>query len=135
MNAMTRKQFNYRKLNCLINAIVLSLILASTTYAQPDGYTSLFMGHSFFRPVADGVAVHPPQAGIAGHSQTVVFAGGCNGAPLSLWNDPVKFGKARENEATTMTIHLPIDNELNVAAIERFREILLERTNKLDSKD
>lgn len=90
MNAMTRKQFNYRKLNCLINAIVLSLILASTTFAQPDGYTSLFMGHSFFRPVANGLAVHPLQAGIAGHSQTVFFAGGCNGAPLSLWNNPVK---------------------------------------------
>ena len=46
-----------------------------------------------------------------------------------------EFGKARENEAMTMTIHLPIANELNVAAIDRFREILLERTNKLDSKD
>lgn len=88
---MTQKQFHLRKLNYLLNAIMLSLMMTSTTLAQPpDGYTSLFMGHSFFRPVADGLAVHPAQAGIVGHSQTVFSAGGCNGAPLSLWNNPGK---------------------------------------------
>ena len=37
-----------------------------------------------------------------------------------------EFGKALENEAVTMTIHLPVSNELNDAAIEQFRAILLE---------
>lgn len=46
-----------------------------------------------------------------------------------------EFGKALENEATTMTIHLPVSNELNDAAIDQFRAILLDRTNKIDSKD
>ena len=46
-----------------------------------------------------------------------------------------KFGKALENEAATMTIHLPVSNELNDAAIDQFRSILLDRTNKIDSKD
>lgn len=33
-----------------------------------------------------------------------------------------------------MTIHLPVINELNNSAIDQFRKILLERTNKIDSK-
>lgn len=45
------------------------------------------------------------------------------------------FGKALENEATTMAIHLPVSNELNVTAIDQFRKKLLARTNDLDSKD
>ena len=52
------------------------------------GYESLFMGHSFFNPVAMGLEIHPAQAGIADHSQTGVYTGGCRGAPLTLWNDP-----------------------------------------------
>ncbi len=46
-----------------------------------------------------------------------------------------EFGNALENEAATMAIHLPVANELNNSAIDKFREILLERTNKIDSKD
>ena len=54
------------------------------------GFNSLFIGHSFFRPFAEGMPDYAAAAGIAGHSQSVVFAGGENGAPLALWNDPIK---------------------------------------------
>ena len=46
-----------------------------------------------------------------------------------------EFGNALENEATTMTIHLPVSNKLNKSAIDEFRTILLNRTNNIDSKD
>lgn len=54
------------------------------------GFNSLFIGHSFFKPFADGMPNYVGAAGIAGHTQSVVFAGGENGAPLALWNDPTK---------------------------------------------
>ena len=46
-----------------------------------------------------------------------------------------EFGNALETEAATMAIHLPVSNELNQSAIDQFREILLERTNRIDTKD
>lgn len=54
------------------------------------GLNSLFIGHSFFRPIAEGMPWHAVEAGIVGHEQEVVFAGGENGAPLALWNDAGK---------------------------------------------
>jgi hypothetical protein len=54
------------------------------------GFNSLFIGHSFFRPFAEGMPDYAAAAGIAGHSQLVVFSGGGTGAPLALWNDPTK---------------------------------------------
>ncbi len=88
---MRQVHANDRTVYRFIYTIAFSLVLVSTTLAQPpNGYEAVFIGHSFFRPVAAGLAVHPAQAGIVGHSQTVISAGGCNGAPLSLWNNPVK---------------------------------------------
>lgn len=55
--------------------------------ASADGMKSLFIGHSFFRPFAEGMAFHAAEAGIVGHTQSVVFAGGANGAPMALWQD------------------------------------------------
>ena len=60
---------------------------------RPDvvtGFDSLFIGHSFFRPFADGMEFHGPNAGFPDHTQEVVMAGGANGAPEALWNDPAK---------------------------------------------
>lgn len=60
---------------------------------RPDvvtGFDSLFIGHSFFRPFADGMELHGPDAGFVDHTQEVVMAGGANGAPEALWNDPTK---------------------------------------------
>jgi len=51
---------------------------------------ALFIGHSFFRPMADGMPAHAEEAGIDGHRQTTVFAGGQKGAPLALWNNESK---------------------------------------------
>ncbi len=54
------------------------------------GFNSLFMGHSFFRPFADEMPFHTAQAGIAGHSQSVIFSGGASGAPQALWENAGK---------------------------------------------
>lgn len=54
------------------------------------GFDSLFMGHSFFRPFAEGMAFHAPNAGFTEHTQDVVFAGSENGAPEALWNNAAK---------------------------------------------
>lgn len=63
-------------------------------YLAPEfrstGFTSLFIGHSFFRPFADGMPDHAARAGIAHHEQTVVFSGGATGAPEALWENPSK---------------------------------------------
>ncbi|MEM8705168.1 MAG: S-layer homology domain-containing protein [Actinomycetota bacterium] len=50
-----------------------------------DGFDSLFIGHSFFRPMAEQMAVLAPMAGFDEHTQTVVFSGGATGAPQGLW--------------------------------------------------
>lgn len=52
-----------------------------------EGFNSLFMGHSFFRPMAEEMPFHAETAGIEGHSQFVEFSGGASGTPLALWND------------------------------------------------
>lgn len=52
-----------------------------------EGYNSLFIGHSFFRPFADNMDPLAKQSGIIGHEQQVVFAGGQNGAPQALWEN------------------------------------------------
>ncbi len=65
--------------------------LASTALPpQSTGFNSLFMGHSFFRPFADGMPFHAAQAGIVGHTQSTVTAGGSNGAPQALWENASK---------------------------------------------
>ena len=81
-----------------IPANVVELALGQTVpplvaVFRPDvvtGFDSLFAGHSFFRPFADGMAVHAPGAGFTDHTQSVVFSGGASGAPEALWNNPVK---------------------------------------------
>lgn len=57
---------------------------------QSTGFNALFIGHSFFRPFADGMPEHAERAGIPEHTQTVVFSGGATGAPEALWNNPQK---------------------------------------------
>jgi hypothetical protein len=66
------------------------LLLTPLTSSAETGYNSLFIGHSFFRPFAEGLPFHATQAGITGHQQTVVFSGGCSGAPQALWEDDEK---------------------------------------------
>jgi len=51
------------------------------------GYNTVFMGHSFFAPIARQIPFHMTQLGIEGHSQHVESSGGETGLPLALWND------------------------------------------------
>lgn len=72
-------------------ALAAALPANRVTAEVPDtGFNSLFIGHSFFRPFADGMPDYSAAAGIAGHSQSVVFNGGANGAPQALWENASK---------------------------------------------
>jgi len=51
------------------------------------GYNTLFMGHSFFAPIARQIPFHMTQLGIDGHSQHVESSPGETGKPLALWED------------------------------------------------
>ena len=55
-----------------------------------DGFDSLFIGHSFFRPMAEKMAVLAPLAGFDAHTQEVVFSGGATGSPEGLWLQDTK---------------------------------------------
>ena len=54
------------------------------------GFDSLFIGHSFFRPMAEEMAVLAPLAGFDAHTQEVVFSGGATGSPEGLWLQDAK---------------------------------------------
>jgi hypothetical protein len=57
---------------------------------RPDvvtGFDSMFIGHSFFRPFAEGMPFHASNAGFSDHTQDDVFGGGANGAPEAMWNN------------------------------------------------
>ncbi|MEM8987752.1 MAG: hypothetical protein AAGC95_13635 [Pseudomonadota bacterium] len=58
--------------------------------ASTTGYKSLFIGHSFFIPIANGMAQHASYAGFTSHQQSTVFSGGATGAPEALWNNASK---------------------------------------------
>ncbi|WP_163931493.1 alpha/beta hydrolase [Paraferrimonas sp. SM1919] len=52
-----------------------------------QGFNTMLMGHSFFRPIAEQLPFHASNAGILGHTQVVEFSGGETGAPMALWQD------------------------------------------------
>jgi hypothetical protein len=54
------------------------------------GFNSVFIGHSFFVPFADGMPFHAQAAGFDDHTQWRFFSGGASGAPLALWNNASK---------------------------------------------
>ena len=54
------------------------------------GFDSLFIGHSFFRPMAEEMAVLAPLADFDAHTQEVVFSGGATGSPEGLWLQDTK---------------------------------------------
>lgn len=55
-----------------------------------DGFRSLYIGHSFFRPFALAMESHAERVGLVDHSQAVLFNGGENGAPQALWENAAK---------------------------------------------
>ena len=84
--------FGIKFLTVLMTIVVIGLSL--TVYASKakavDGQQIVFMGHSFFKPYAELMPEYTANAGIAGHSQTIVFSGGSSGAPEALWNNASK---------------------------------------------
>ena len=78
------------------NAALMALLddPSELFYLEPDfrstGFDSLFIGHSFFRPFAEGMPSHAATAGLVNHTQSGVFAGGGNGAPQALWENATK---------------------------------------------
>jgi hypothetical protein len=71
-------------------AVATLLVVAPSDAFTSEGFNSLFIGHSFFHPFASGMPFHAGQAGIVGHTQSMVTAGGANGAPQALWEDATK---------------------------------------------
>ena len=55
---------------------------------QDKGVNCLFIGHSFFIPVARVFEGKAKLAGITKHKQQTVFAGGAKGSPGNLWRGP-----------------------------------------------
>lgn len=73
---------------------VLDAALGRPADSRPGtGFTSVFMGHSFFQPPAQRLDGYARGAGFSDHTQTIVFGGGSSGAPEAMWNDA-----ARRNE-------------------------------------
>lgn len=62
----------------------------SSSSLSTKGYHCLFMGHSFFAPIAKAFEEHPARCGFTDHRQTLVYHGGRGGAPKALWNDDSK---------------------------------------------
>ena len=52
---------------------------------DPDQFNALYLGHSFGRPFAEQMEDFSSRAGIENHTQHIIFRGGQNGSPQSLW--------------------------------------------------
>ncbi len=50
-------------------------------------YNTLFMGHSFFAPIARQIPTHMTRLGVDAHSQHVESSPGETGTPIALWED------------------------------------------------
>lgn len=98
------------------NAVLATLLLAFASAgaadvpakADPvfkDGANCLFIGHSFFIPVAKSFDTIAGQNGFSSHKSKHVFAGGKRGAPGELWNNP-KHKKEIEDALATGKIDL-----------------------------
>jgi hypothetical protein len=72
---------------------------ATTDVESIDGYNCLFIGHSFFIPVAQRFERLPEACGVEEHQQKTVFSGGRSGSPGELWRG----GKRTEIQAILET--------------------------------
>ncbi len=70
-----------------LKILIVALFFSNGFASEQDttGKNCLFIGHSFFIPVARSFNGLAKAAGVEGHSQMEVFRGGKNGAPGSLW--------------------------------------------------
>ena len=65
-------------------------ILLTFAVASTAGYKCLFIGHSFFSPIARRLPDFAASAAGVTHEQSVVFSGGESGTPSMLWKNPLK---------------------------------------------
>ena len=83
-----------------IALVVGGALAASTAQAAGEeagkGYNCLFIGHSFFVPVAGKLPRLAAAEGLANHKQTAVFSGGATGTPLALWNNAALSSEIKE---------------------------------------
>ena len=84
---------------CLITAVSVGVggqeklandDVSKATKKNNLGKKCLFIGHSFFVPVASAFQKTTEQAKIGLHSQQMVFAGGAGGSPGKLWRNDRK---------------------------------------------
>ncbi|MEM9280812.1 MAG: hypothetical protein AAGA96_03215 [Verrucomicrobiota bacterium] len=101
-----------RKSPSLLLVIPLLVILGSRLGTAKE---CLFIGHSFFVPVAQRFASLPAQSGIGDHRQRTVYARGAAGSPEALWKGP-KAGSIKRAlqggsiDLLGMTFHRPEDS-------------------------
>ncbi len=76
---------------CLLISLLLTLTSISAASSADgqfeDGANSLFIGHSFFVPIAKSFDLLASDGRYSEHESQMVFAGGAKGSPGSLWND------------------------------------------------
>ncbi len=72
--------------------LVFAILCALPSLAEQkiQGYTGLYMGHSFFRPCVEHLEKMISDTQVAGHTQYQVTAGGPNGSPGMLWENEKK---------------------------------------------
>jgi polyhydroxybutyrate depolymerase len=61
--------------------------VSETDVPPTSEHNTLFMGHSFFAPIARQMPFHMTLLGIDNHSQHVEMSGGETGTPIALWQD------------------------------------------------
>lgn len=109
------------------------LTVAPPLEGAAKGYNCLFLGHSFFRPMASRMmGQHASELGIApaknksgGPESLLVFAGGQNGHPLALLNreGTCAAGKAKLDEGKTELIGMTYFPETNPITGELIPEL------------
>ena len=67
-----------------------SIALLLLTVPSTAGYKCLFIGHSFFAPIAKRLPGLAASAAGVTHEQSVVSSGGESGTPSRLWENPQK---------------------------------------------
>ena len=71
----------------------IALLLLSAV-ARSAGYNCLFIGHSFFVPIANKLIPLAASAGVT-HTHNEVFSGGATGVPSALWQKDEKRNEAQ----------------------------------------
>lgn len=91
---------------------------AASLQAPVDGLNGLYMGHSFFNPVAQELVNRIPDSTIVDHRAYIVAAGGINGSPKYLWDAAAKREQGLQHLAAggvdvlALTYHSPETSSL-----------------------